>query len=117
MLAGHLRLHGNPVACYSGKRSVCRVAKAAANSGHQATRSGREILELSIGIPYANSSLAKGRVWRKNRTLQDRLVKQMRLDNTAGMAVDNDWLPGHIQRRKPAACPNPCPPRHPVLAG
>lgn len=52
-----------------------------------------------------------GRVERKNRTLQDRLVKEMRLDGVTGMAAGNDWLPGYILRLGPAVCPNPRPPR------
>lgn len=98
MLAGYLRLHGKPVAFYSDKHSVFRVAKADAKSGHQATQFGRALLELNIEILCANSSQAKGRVERKNRTLQDRLVKEMRLENVTGMAAGNDWLPGYILR-------------------
>jgi hypothetical protein len=98
MLAGYLRSHGKPVAFYSDKHSVFRVAKADAKSGHQATQFGRALLELNIEILCANSSQAKGRVERKNRTLQDRLVKEMRLDGVTGMKAGNDWLPGYILR-------------------
>jgi hypothetical protein len=98
MLAGYLCCHGKPVAFYSDKHSVFRVAKADARTGHQATQFGRALLELNIEILCANSSQAKGRVERKNRTLQDRLVKEMRLDGVTGMAAGNAWLPGYIQR-------------------
>jgi transposase len=98
MLAGYLRSHGKPVAFYSDKHSVFRVAKSDAKSGHQTTQFGRALLELNIGILCANSSQAKGRVERKNRTLQDRLVKEMRLDGVTGMKAGNDWLPGYILR-------------------
>ena len=98
MLAGYLRSHGKPVAFYSDKHSVFRVAKADAKSGHQATQFGRALLVLNIEILCANSSQAKGRVERKNRTLQDRLVKEMRLDGVTGMAAGNEWLPGYILR-------------------
>ncbi|MDR7127658.1 ISNCY family transposase [Pseudotabrizicola sp. 4114] len=98
MLAGYLRSHGKPVAFYSDKHSVFRVAKADAKSGQQATQFGRALLELNIEILCANSSQAKGRVVRKNRTLQDRLVKEMRLDGVTGMTAGNDWLPGYILR-------------------
>ena len=98
MLAGYLRSHGKPVAFYSDKHSVFRVAKADAKTGHQATQFGRALLELNIEILCANSSQAKGRVERKNRTLQDRLVKEMRLDGVTGMKAGNDWLPGYILR-------------------
>lgn len=98
MLAGYLRSHGKPVAFYSDKHSVFRVAKADAKTGHQTTQFGRALLELNIEILCANSSQAKGRVERKNRTLQDRLVKEMRLDGITGMKAGNDWLPGYILR-------------------
>ena len=98
MLAGYLRSHGKPVAFYSDKHSVFRVAKADAKTGHHATQFGRALLELNIEILCANSSQAKGRVERKNRTLQDRLVKEMRLDNVTGRTAGNEWLPGYILR-------------------
>ena len=98
MLAGYLRSHGKPVAFYSDKHSVFRVAKSDARTGHQSTQFGRALLELNIEILCANSSQAKGRVERKNRTLQDRLVKEMRLDGITGMKAGNDWLPGYILR-------------------
>ncbi len=39
------------------------------------TQFGRALAELNIEILCANSSQAKGRVERVNRTLQDRLVR------------------------------------------
>jgi transposase len=98
MLAGYLRSHGKPVAFYSDNHSVFRMAKADAKSGHQATQFGRAFLELNIEILCANSSQATGRVERKNRTLQDRLVKELRLDGVTGFAAGNEWLPGYILR-------------------
>lgn len=98
VLAGYLRSHGKPVAFYSDKHSVFRVAKSDARIGHQTTQFGRALLELNIEIFCANSSQAKGHVERKNRTLQDRLVKEMRLDGITGMKAGNDWLLGYILR-------------------
>ena len=43
------------------------------------TQFGRALAELNIEILCANSSQAKGRVERANRTLQDRLVKELRM--------------------------------------
>ncbi|GGW44897.1 hypothetical protein GCM10011452_36450 [Gemmobacter lanyuensis] len=98
MLAGYLRAHGKPVAFPSDKHSVFRVAKSEVRTGHGTTQFGRALLELNIEIPCANSSQAKGRVERKNRTLQDRLVKEMRLDDVTGMVAGTAWLPGCTQR-------------------
>ena len=45
--------------------------------------------ELNIEILCANSSQAKGRVERANRTLQDRLVKELRLAGVSDMEAAN----------------------------
>ena len=43
------------------------------------TQFGRTLHDLNIDIRCANSSQAKGRVERANQTLQDQLVKELRL--------------------------------------
>lgn len=75
----YLERYGKPVAFYSDKHSVFRVNKQGAVSGNGMTQFGRALHELNIDIICANSSQAKGRVERANRTLQDRLVKELRL--------------------------------------
>ncbi|MCT7375390.1 ISNCY family transposase, partial [Chelativorans sp. EGI FJ00035] len=45
-----------------------------------------------------NSSQAKGRVERANRTLQDRLVKELRLHGICDMETGNAFLPGFMER-------------------
>jgi hypothetical protein len=40
---------------------------------------------------------AKGRVERANRTLQDRLIKEMRLEGICSIAEANAWLPCFIE--------------------
>ncbi len=61
--------HGKPVAFYSDKHAVFRV------SGPESRRTGttqfgRALRELAIELICANSSQAKGRVERVNKTLQ-----------------------------------------------
>lgn len=80
-LDGYLSLHGRPLAFYSDKHAVFRVAKTEAKGGQGTTQFGRALGELGIEILCANSSQAKGRVERANRTLQDRLVKELRLSS------------------------------------
>ena len=46
---------------------------------------------------HANSPQAKGRVERANQTLQDRLVKEMRLQNISDIETANAWLPTFIE--------------------
>ena len=97
-LEGHLKDHGRPVAFYSDKNSVFRVAKQDARSGHGMTQFGRALADLQVEILCANSSQAKGRVERANRTLQDRLVKEMRLAGICDMAAANAFLPAFVER-------------------
>ena len=61
-------------------------------------RFGCGLAKLSIEILCANSSQAKGRVERANRTLQDRLVKELRLAGAASVEDGNAFLEGFTQR-------------------
>ncbi|PDT29444.1 ISNCY family transposase [Rhizobium sp. M10] len=92
----YLKHHGAPVAFYSDKHSVFRVAKKDAKGGQGMTQFGRALSELNIEILCANSSQAKGRVERMNRTLQDRLVKELRLAGIDSMEAGNAFLPGFM---------------------
>lgn len=75
----YLELHGKPQAFYSDQYSVFRVNNKNATTGDGHTQFGRALYELNIESICANSSQAKGRVERANLTLQDRLVKELRL--------------------------------------
>lgn len=92
-LALYLKRHGAPIAFYSDKHSVFRVGKKDAKGGQGMTQFGRALCELNIEILCANSSQAKGRVERMNRTLQDRLVKELRLAGIDTMDAGNAFLP------------------------
>ncbi|ASY67315.1 hypothetical protein ABIA24_004231 [Sinorhizobium fredii] len=62
------------------------------------TQFWRALCELNIEILCANSSQAKGRVERMNRTLQDRLIKDLRLEGICGMDDGNAFLPRFMER-------------------
>ncbi len=96
-LESYLDQHGRPVAFYSDKHSVFRIAKPN-DKLNGMTQFGRALAELNIEILCANSSQAKGRVERANRTLQDRLVKELRLAGISSMEDGNAFLPGFIER-------------------
>ncbi|WP_442504561.1 ISNCY family transposase [Marinivivus vitaminiproducens] len=98
ILQGYLDAHGLPVAFYSDKHSVFRVARQDGPGGQGMTQFGRALAELNIEILCANSSEAKGRVERVNRTLQDRLVKELRLAGISDMEAGNAYLAGFIDR-------------------
>ncbi len=88
--------HGKPVAFYSDRHSVFRAGKSTAAGGDGMTQFGRALHELNIGILCANSPQAKGRVERANKTLQDRLVKELRLRGIATIDAANAVLRGFV---------------------
>jgi len=92
----YLETHGKPVAFYSDKHSIFRVNSKDAAGGDGITQFGRALAELNIDIICANSPQAKGRVERAFGTLQDRLVKELRLAGISTIAAANAWLPAFI---------------------
>ena len=92
----YLEAWGKPVAFYSDKHGVFRVNHPGAVGGDGMTQFGRALHALNIDIICANSSPAKGRVERANKTLQDRLVKELRLADAATLADGNALLPAFI---------------------
>ena len=105
----YLTTHGRPVAFYSDKHTVFRVPKPSEHMTGM-TQFGRALAELQIEILCANTSQAKGRVERANRTLQDRLVKALRIAGISDMKAANAFLPSFMERyndrfAKPAARP------------
>ncbi|HIF9404882.1 TPA: ISNCY family transposase [Photobacterium damselae] len=105
----YLEQHGKPTAFYSDRHAVFHVSKRDAKT-ERLTQFGRVLHDLNIELICANSSQAKGRVERANKTLQDRLVKEMRLQGIDTIEQANVWLPDFIadfNRRfaKPAKYP------------
>jgi hypothetical protein len=86
--------YGKPVAFYSDKHGIFRVnQEQTVGLGSGLTQFGRAMQDLDIEIICANSPQAKGRVERANQTLQDRLVKELRLRGISDMAAGNVFLP------------------------
>ena len=88
----YIQQHGKPLAFYSDKFSVFRVNIPNALTGTGLTQFGRAMKELSIELICAHSPQAKGRVERANQTLQDRLVKELRLRSISSLAEANAYL-------------------------
>lgn len=89
---GYLLEYGKPVAFYSDKHSVFRVNKVGATRGEGITQFGRALHELNVESICANTAPAKGRVERANSTLQDRLVKELRLADVSSIETGNAFL-------------------------
>jgi len=88
---------GKPVAFYSDKHNIFRVNLPSTGANEALTQFGRAMRELNIQIICANTPQAKGRVERANQTLQDRLVKEMRLLGISSLQAGNAYLPEFMQ--------------------
>lgn len=89
----YLIQHGKPLAFYSDKHGIFRVNAEAAVTGTGLSQFGRAMTELGIEIICANSPQAKGRVERLYETLQDRLVKELRLRGISDLVAANAFMP------------------------
>jgi Homeodomain-like domain len=94
----YIRNYGLPLAFYSDKDSVFTVNAPGKIDGLKGeTQFARAMREVKIEIILAHSPQAKGRVERANGTLQDRLVKEMRLRNICNIKEGNEYLPEFIK--------------------
>ena len=92
----YLGNHGKPVAFYSDKASVFRVNRREPKGGDGVTQFGRALSDINVDIICANSAPAKGRVERANSTLQDRLVKELRLQGISSIDAANAFAPKFV---------------------
>lgn len=102
-LRHYIGLYGLPLAIYLDKHSTYKTTRQPdtdelLKEKQQAeTQFERALRELEIEVIHAHSPQAKGRVERVFRTLQDRLVKEMRLAGIRRLEESNRflerWLP------------------------
>jgi len=91
----YLRQHGRPVAFYSDKHSIFRLNHPQREG--EWTQFTRALKTLDIEPIHANTPQAKGWVERANQTLQDRLVKELRLRAICDIETANAFLPEFIK--------------------
>jgi len=96
-LRRYLGLYGRPESTYFDKHSTYKTTRQPDTEellrGDQArTQFERALGELGIQAIHAHSPQAKGRVERSYRTLQDRLVKAMRLEGIRSLEEANRFL-------------------------
>jgi transposase len=107
-LEGWLRRYGRPLALYTDKDSIFQAAGPPAREeqlrGEPArTQFGRALAELDIEWIPAHSPQAKGRIERGFGTLQDRLIKELRVSGidtreAANRFLERTFLPQWEQR-------------------
>ncbi len=97
-ISNYLKKHGKPISFYTDRLSVFRVNNN--KEGYRKsglTQVGRALKELDIELICANSPQAKGRIERLFSTLQDRLVKELRLNNISSIEDGNKFLPKYME--------------------
>ncbi|MDP9023805.1 MAG: ISNCY family transposase, partial [Candidatus Eremiobacteraeota bacterium] len=92
LVSQYIGLHGKPLAFYSDKHAIFRHHLKSSQIADLRTQFARAMNELDIELICANTPQAKGRVERANATLQDRLVKELRLRNIDSIAAANAFL-------------------------
>jgi transposase len=90
---GYMETHGKPRDIYLDRFSTYRMnPKLLAEEPELKTQFERAMKELGVGLITAHTPQAKGRVERLFHTLQDRLVKELRLAGISTMNEANTFL-------------------------
>lgn len=90
---GYMNRHGKPQSIYLDRHSTYRVNhKNAADDDRMTTQFERAMDELGIEVIHAHSPQAKGRIENLFGTLQDRLVKELRLASISTPEEANTFL-------------------------
>ncbi len=105
----YFAIHGLPMSIYLDKFSTYKINhKNAVDNKEMITQFQRAMNQLGVKVITANTPQAKGRVERMNETLQDRLVKELRLAGITTMEEANKFLMKFIPKfnAKFAVVPN-----------
>ena len=102
-LHGYIKRKGIPQSLYLDKHTTY---KSNGKLTLEDELAGRECLsqferackEIAINIIHANSPQAKGRIERLFRTFQDRLIKEMRLENISSIEEANVFLKAYLPK-------------------
>lgn len=99
----YCRLYGIPQSVYLDKHTIYRSPKEPTlqeqlQGKEPQSQFERALSELGVKMIHANSPQAKGRIERLFKTLQDRLVKEMRLAHIRTLEEANRFLQGFLQR-------------------
>ncbi len=97
----YVRQHGLPLALYTDKHTTYKSPAEPTVDEQLVGRTsqsqfGRALSELGVELIAAHSPQAKGRVERLFKTVQDRLVKELRLARIATLEAANRFLEGYL---------------------
>ena len=97
-LREHLEKHGRPLGLYVDKHVTFKVNREELKKGVGIAHFGKVLKDLEIELICANSPQAKGRIERSNGVLQDRLIKEMRLEKINSIEKANAFLPQFFEK-------------------
>lgn len=97
----YIRHYGLPVSVYLDKHSTYKTMRQPdldelLRGETAATQYGRACRELGVEVIHAHSPQAKGRIERAFGTLQDRLIKEMRLASISTKEEANEFLERYL---------------------
>jgi transposase len=93
----YIKNYGKPMSVYTDRLAVFETTRKT-DKNYKDTQVHRALSMLGIELILARSPQAKGRVERVNGTLQDRLIKEMRLAHISSMEEGNAFLPSYIEK-------------------
>lgn len=108
----YIQLYGIPKSVYLDKHTTYKswaepTIEEQLNNQKPMSHFEKSLAELEVDVIHANSPQAKGRVERLFKTLQDRLVREMRLAGIKSVEAANEflktYLPKHNRKFKKAA--------------
>ena len=95
----YFKKNSMPISVYLDKFSTYKVNhKSATDNKDMITQFQRASNQAGFKLIFANSPQAKGRVERMNKTLQDRLVKELKLANITTIEKANEFLKEYIPK-------------------
>jgi transposase len=94
----YIETYGLPLALYSDKDSALHITNKDRREEGEVTQIGRIVQTLGVELIPANSPQAKGRVERAFQILQDRLVKDMRLQKISSIEEANIFLESYLPK-------------------
>jgi transposase len=94
----YIKKYGIPMSIYLDKHTTYKSPAKPIDDEIPLSEFGRAVEELGVDLIHANSPQAKGRVERLFETLQDRLVKEMRLKNICTIDEANRFLIHYLPR-------------------
>ena len=100
-LKNYIKKYGIPVSIYLDRHTTYKSNKKQTiedelNDMEPLSQFARAAKELSVNLIYANSPQAKGRIERLFHTFQDRLIKEMRLENIKTIEEANRFLARYL---------------------